>query len=47
MTSTFKVNLLGMRIVCIIGAVVSAAGFFFATFVTDVWLLMVLLGLIF
>jgi len=40
------VNLLGMRIVCIIGAVISSAGFFFATFVTDVWLLMVLLGIV-
>ena len=27
------VNVLGMRITCIIGAVVSAAGFFFSTFV--------------
>ena len=40
------VNLLGMRIVCIIGAVISSAGFFFATFVSDVWLLMVLLGIV-
>merc|ERR1711976_729399 len=40
------VNVLGMRPVCIIGAVVSAAGFFFSTFVYDVYLLMVLFGVV-
>jgi len=40
------VNVLGMRIVCIVGAVVSAAGFFFSTFVTDIYLLMVLFGIV-
>ena len=35
-----------MRIVCILGAVVSAAGFFFSTFVTNVVLLMVLFGIV-
>jgi len=40
------VNVLGMRPVCIIGAVVSASGFFFATFVYDVYLLMLLFGVV-
>jgi len=40
------VNVLGMRPVCIIGAVVSAAGFFISTFVYDVYLLMVLFGVV-
>ena len=35
-----------MRIVCILGALVSAAGFFFSTFVYDVWLLMILFGIV-
>ena len=35
-----------MRIVCILGAVVSAAGFFFSTFVNNVVLLMVLFGIV-
>merc|ERR1719225_51089 len=39
-------NILGMRIVCILGALVSAAGFFFSTFVYDVWLLMILFGIV-
>ena len=40
------VNVLGMRIVCIAGAAVSCAGFFFATFVYNVPLLMLLLGVV-
>ena len=40
------VNVLGMRPVCILGAVVSAAGFFFSTFVYDVYLLMILFGVV-
>ena len=40
------VNVLGMRIVCIAGAAVSCAGFFLATFVYNVPLLMLLFGVV-
>ena len=40
------VNVLGMRIVCIAGAAVSCAGFFLATFVHNVPLLMLLFGVL-
>ena len=40
------VNILGMRITCIIGSVIAAAGFFFSTFVYDVYLLVVLFGVV-
>jgi len=40
------VNVLGMRIVCIAGAAVSAAGFFLATFVHNIPLLMLLFGVV-
>lgn len=40
------VNVLGMRIVCIIGSAVSCAGFFLATFVYNIPLLMLLFGVV-
>ena len=40
------VNILGMRITCIIGSVIAAAGFFISTFVYDVYLLMLFFGVV-
>jgi MFS family permease len=39
-------NILGMRTATIIGAVVSAAGFFISTFVYDVTLLLLFFGIV-
>lgn len=40
------VNVLGMRIVCIAGAAISCAGFFLATFVYNIPMLMLLFGVV-